>query len=125
MARKTGVDRGTSRRAPKMMGEAHDAHDDAPASRCARTPLHRTGAELVAPITLGRPGWRCRYTRFTRAIDATALASAPLLFLLWRAIVAVPLVAVVLSVVAVAVAGRAALHAWLHHLRRHGRAMSS
>src|SRR4051812_42231962 len=103
------------------MGEAHGTHDDAPASRRARIPPQRTGAELVAPVTIGRPGWRRRYTRVTRAIDAGVLACAPGFFLLWREVVALPLVAVVLSVVALAVAGRVALYAWLHHLRRHGR----
>src|SRR5690242_20329841 len=108
-----------------MMGEVFDAHDDARASRRVRIPAQRTGAELVGPITLGRPGWRRRYTRATRVIDVVALACAPALFLLWREAVTTPLVAVVLSVVTLAVAGRSALHVWLRHLRRHGRAMSS
>lgn len=108
-----------------MTGDGHEAQGDTPAPGVARIPAQRTGAELVAPITLGRPGWRCRYTQLTRATDALALACAPGLHLLWRELVALPLVAVVLSVVALALAARGALHAWLHHLRRHGRAMST
>ena len=108
-----------------MMGEAHDSHGDASASGPARIPAPRNGTELVAPVTLGSPGWRIRYGRVARAIDGVALACAPGLHLLWREVVALPLVAVLLSVVALAVAGRCALHAWVHHLRRHGRAMSS
>ncbi len=108
-----------------MMGEAHGAQGDPPVPEPTRTPAQRTGAELVAPVTLGGPGWRLRQTRLTRAVDAAALACGPALYLLWREVVALPLVAVVLSVVALAVAGHGASTAWLHHLRRHGRAMST
>ena len=108
-----------------VMGEAHDSHGDGSSSGPARISAQRNGAELVGPITLGRPGWRCRYRRATRAIDALAVACGPALYLLWRDVVALPLVAVVLSVVALAIAGRGALHLWLHHLRRHGHAMTT
>jgi lipopolysaccharide/colanic/teichoic acid biosynthesis glycosyltransferase len=108
-----------------MVGDGHGTQGETPAPGPARIPAQRTGAELVAPITLGRPGWRRRYAHLTHAIDAGALACAPGLYLLWHETVALPLVAVALSVVALAVCGRAALHTWVHHLRRHGRAMST
>jgi lipopolysaccharide/colanic/teichoic acid biosynthesis glycosyltransferase len=108
-----------------MMGEAHGAKGDPALPEPTTTPAQRTGAELVAPVTIGGPGWRRRHTRLTRAIDAGALACSPVLYLLWHEVVALPLVAVALSVVALAVAGHAASTAWLHHLRRHGRAMST
>jgi lipopolysaccharide/colanic/teichoic acid biosynthesis glycosyltransferase len=108
-----------------MTWDGHGGPGDAPGPDRASIPTQPADAGLVAPITLGRPGWRRRYTSFSRAIDAGTLACAPGLYLLWREVVALPLVAVLLSVVALAVAGRSALRAWLHHLRRQGRAMST
>jgi lipopolysaccharide/colanic/teichoic acid biosynthesis glycosyltransferase len=90
-----------------------------------RIPTQRCGPDLVAPVTLGRPLWQCRRARVTRAIDAGAVGCSPGLYLLWRELVALPWVAVALSVVTLALVGRGALLAWLHHLRRHGRAMST
>ncbi len=108
-----------------MMGEAYGAQGDPPVPEPTRSPAPRTGAELVAPVTLGAPGWRRRHTRLTCAVDAGVLACSPALYLLWREVVELPLVAVVLSVVALAVGGHGAATAWLRHLRRHGRAMST
>ncbi|MDT7579237.1 MAG: hypothetical protein QOK35_501 [Pseudonocardiales bacterium] len=107
------------------MGDGHGRPGDGSGPGRASLPAEPTGAGLVAPITLGRPGWRRRCTSLSRAIDAGALACGPGLYLLWREVVALPFVAVLLSVVALAVCGRVALHAWLHHLRRQGRAMST
>jgi lipopolysaccharide/colanic/teichoic acid biosynthesis glycosyltransferase len=108
-----------------ITGDGHGGPGDASVPGRAELPVEPAGAGLVAPITLGRPGWRRRYTSVSRAIDAGALACTPGLYLMWREVVALPLVAVLLSVVALAVAGRGALRLWLHRLRRQGRAMST
>jgi lipopolysaccharide/colanic/teichoic acid biosynthesis glycosyltransferase len=108
-----------------ITGDDHGGPADASGPGQASLPVEPADAGLVAPMTLGRPGWRRRYTSLSRSIDVGALACAPGLHLLWREVVALPLVAVVLSVVALAVAGRGVLHLWLRHLRRQGRAMST
>ena len=112
-----------------MSGDGHETHEECAAREFVDLPtdipVQRSGADLVAPLTLDRPGWHRRRARVTRAVDAAALACVPALFLLWHGTVAVPLLPVVLSVVALAAAGRGALHWWLHRLHRQGRAMST
>jgi lipopolysaccharide/colanic/teichoic acid biosynthesis glycosyltransferase len=90
-----------------------------------RIPAQRTGSDLVAPITLGQPRWRSSYLRATRAVNAGALGASPVIYLLWRDMVSQPLVAGVVCAVALALVGHVGLRARLHHLRRHGRAMST
>src|SRR4051812_9789618 len=108
-----------------IIGDGHGGPGDASVPGHARYPVEPAGAGFVGPITLGRPSWRRRYTSVSRAIDAGALACASGLYLMWREVVELPLVAALLSVVALAVAGRGALRLWLHRLRRQGRAMST
>ena len=112
-----------------MSRDAYGMHEDSPtespAPELVKIPRQRAESTLVAPVTLGRPAWRRRRAGVTRALDAAALACSPGLYLLWREVVALPVVAVALSVVALAAAGRGALHLWLHHLHRQGRAMST
>lgn len=84
----------------------------------------RSGREFVAPVTLDSPGWQRRYSRFGFAVDAAAVGSWAVFYLLWQDAVASPFVAAVASAVALAAAGRGALRWWLHHLRRRGRALS-
>ena len=108
-----------------MTADAHGRHGDLPASDVARFPPPRQEASFVGPITLGRPPWRRRHLRAALAVQAGAVASAPGLYLLWKTVVAAPLVATALSVVAVSMCGRSALNGWLMHLRRRGRGMST
>jgi lipopolysaccharide/colanic/teichoic acid biosynthesis glycosyltransferase len=58
-------------------------------------------------------------------VQVAALGSFPGLYLLWQHVVQVPLVATVLSVAALSLGGRWALHFWLSWIRRRGAAMST
>ena len=95
------------------------------ASDHLRPPGPSRGSGFVAPLTIGRPGWQRRYAHSATAIDAAALASVPILHLLWSGVVALPLLAALVSAGALAVAGCGSLRVWLHHLRHRGRAMST
>ncbi|MDT0353518.1 sugar transferase [Pseudonocardia charpentierae] len=108
-----------------MAADAHGTHGEIPASGLAPAARPRVEATLVAPVTLGQPHWQRRYARAIRAVDAGAVGCFPGLYLLWDHLVRVPLLAAVLSVVVLAVAGRCTLRVGLHQLRRHGHAMST
>jgi lipopolysaccharide/colanic/teichoic acid biosynthesis glycosyltransferase len=108
-----------------MTGDVHGAQGEPLASGLARIPAPRRESDFVAPLTVGRPRWQRRYAHSAMAIDAAALASLPILHLLWRHAVAQPLLAAVLSACTLTLVGRTALRSWLRHLRRQGRAMSS
>jgi lipopolysaccharide/colanic/teichoic acid biosynthesis glycosyltransferase len=107
-----------------MMGDTFGTQDDSSVPK-HRIPAQRTGSHLVAPITLGQPHWRSRYHRFARAVNAGALGTSPVLYLLWRDVLAQPLIVAAICTAALVVVGHVALRARLHHLRRHGRAMST
>ena len=108
-----------------MTGDVDGVQGEPLTSGLARIPAPRRESDFVAPLTMGRPRWQRRYVHTTMAIDAAALAGLPVLHLLWRDVVALPLVVALLSSVTLAVAGHGALRSWLRHLRRQGRAMSS
>lgn len=108
-----------------MTGDVHGGQGEPFAPDLARVPAPRRESDFVAPLTVGCPRWQRRYARSATALDAAAVACLPILHLLWRQVVPLPLLAAVVSAVALAVAGRGALRVLLRHLRRQGRAMSS
>jgi hypothetical protein len=58
-------------------------------------------------------------------VDAGAVGFLPVLYLLWQHVVQPAVVAAVTSALALSLVGRGLLKVWLHHQRRHGRAMST
>ena len=107
-----------------MLDDDYRRSNDLPVAGHPRIPAQRRSSDVVAPVTIGRPRWQRRHARVALAIDAGAVGCIPVLYLLWRDVVPLPLVMAGLSAIAVSIVGRGALRAWLHHLRRRGRAMS-
>lgn len=91
----------------------------------ATGPGRGSGQEFVAPVTVGRPQWQRRYTGAALAVHAAAIGSSPCLYILWHQVMLRPLLAVVLSVVALSLSGQCLLRGRLTHLRRQGRALST
>ena len=96
-----------------------------PLPRSADPAPPSSGPAFAAPVTLGRSAWQRRHRHAAMAVDVSAVGCVPLLNLLWQQVVALPLVAALLSAVALSLGGRGLLQLYLRHLRRHGRAMSS
>src|ERR1700712_4666943 len=107
-----------------MTGDPQGAHDET-VSGLARVPRPRREIDFVAPLTVGQPRWQRRYVHSAIAVDAAAAASTPTFYLLWKPVIALPLVMAALSAGLLALAGRGVLRWSLHRLRRQGRAMSS
>ena len=108
-----------------MAADGHGMQGDLPASDLDRAAGPRGEDVLVAPVTLGRPRWRRRYDRAALALNLAALACSPGFYLLWKHLMQVPLVATILSVVVLSLAGQFALRGWLSQLRRGGSGMST
>ena len=107
-----------------MTGDASGRRGD-PAAPERGILAQRSGSDFVAPITLGRPYGQTRYLRSARAVDAGVLGSAPIVYLVWREVVSLPLLATVGTAVVLAAIGHWGLRCRLHHLRRRGRAIST
>src|SRR4051794_36149805 len=86
-----------SRRMPTMTGDVHGPQGDPPFPGLTSVPAPRREVDFVAPLTVGAPRWQRRYADAGLAVDAVALASVPVFFLLWRNALSAPLVAVALS----------------------------
>jgi lipopolysaccharide/colanic/teichoic acid biosynthesis glycosyltransferase len=107
-----------------MLDDEHGWQGEVPLPRPPSLPSSPGGPRFIAPVPLGRPAWERRYTRSALTVDALAVGCSPVSYLLWRNAVPLPLVMAVLTGVALALVGRAAMWARLVHSRRRGRAMS-